>query len=153
MIYKLERKLEIPISLEKCWDFFSDPSNLKKITPDHMDFKIVHRSGDRMYAGQIISYKVKPVLKIPLSWTTEITHVEEPMYFVDEQRFGPYSFWHHQHHFEETKNGVLMTDIVHYKLPLGILGRMMNTIMVKKQLNDIFDYRTKAVEKEFGLIS
>ena len=126
MIYKLEREQQIKISLEECWGFFSDPMNLKKITPDYMDFKILSRSGDKMYAGQIISYTVKPLLKMPLRWTTEITHVKEPHYFVDEQRFGPYVLWHHQHHFTPNEDGILMKDIVHYKLPFWIFGRMAN---------------------------
>jgi ligand-binding SRPBCC domain-containing protein len=102
-----------------------------------------------MYAGQIIEYKVSPILGIPLYWMTEITHVEQHKFFVDEQRFGPYSMWHHQHHFREVPGGVEMTDIVHYKMPFWFLGDIANTLFVKKQLNDIFNYRFKAVEKIF----
>jgi ligand-binding SRPBCC domain-containing protein len=103
-----------------------------------------------MYSGQIIEYTVKPILGIPLYWMTEITHVIDKQYFVDEQRFGPYSLWHHQHHFKEIEGGVEMTDIVHYKLPLWILGDIAQVIMVKSQLNGIFSHRYIAVEERFG---
>ncbi|MCW3113213.1 MAG: hypothetical protein JWR18_1609 [Segetibacter sp.] len=103
-----------------------------------------------MYAGQIIEYTVKPILGIPLYWMTEITHVDEGKYFVDEQRFGPYSLWHHQHHFKEVSGGVEMTDLVHYKLPFWILGDLANALFVSKQLREIFDFRYKTVEEKFG---
>jgi hypothetical protein len=103
-----------------------------------------------MYAGQIIEYTVKPLLGIPLYWMTEITHVQEGAYFVDEQRFGPYIMWHHQHHFKEVTGGVMMTDIVHYKIPLGFLGDIAHWLFVKKQLQGIFDFRFKAVIDKWG---
>jgi ligand-binding SRPBCC domain-containing protein len=103
-----------------------------------------------MYAGQIIEYKVKPILGIPLYWMTEITQVKDQQYFIDEQRFGPYTLWHHQHHFKAVPEGVEMTDIVHYKIPLGFIGRIANTIFVQKQLKNIFDFRFKAAEEYFG---
>ena len=106
-----------------------------------------------MYAGQIIEYKVKPVLGIPVYWMTEITHVEEGKFFVDEQRFGPYSFWHHQHHFKENEHGVEMTDLVHYKIPFGFLGDLTQALFVGKQLESIFEFRKKAVDQIFGGVS
>ena len=142
---------KIPISLDKAWDFFSNPANLQAITPDNMGFKVISKHhGDTMYAGQVIEYTVKPVLGIPLYWMTEITQVKDKEYFIDEQRFGPYSLWHHQHHFKAINGGVEMTDIVHYKNPLGILGKLANTLFVSRQLKAIFDYRVKKVEKMFG---
>ena len=150
-VYSLKTIQQIPISLEQAWDFFSRPDNLKEITPSRLGFEIISKHhGTKMYPGQIIEYKVKPILGIPLYWMTEITHVQEQQYFVDEQRFGPYSLWHHQHHFSAIKGGVEMTDIVHYKLPLWILGDFANTIMVQAQLAQIFDFRFEAVEKRFG---
>jgi ligand-binding SRPBCC domain-containing protein len=150
-VYSIKTVQRIPISLEKAWDFFSKPDNLKDITPNNLGFNIVSKHhGDRMYAGQIIEYTVKPILGIPLYWMTEITHVAEQQYFVDEQRYGPYSMWHHQHHFKAIEGGVEMTDIVHYKLPLWILGDIANTIMVKAQLKGIFNFRYKAVDEKFG---
>ena len=142
---------KIPISLEKAWDFFSNPANLQAITPDNMGFKVISKHhGDTMYAGQIIEYKVKPVFNIPLYWMTEITQVKDNQYFIDEQRFGPYSLWHHQHHFKAIDGGVEMTDIVHYKNPLGVLGRLANTFFVKKKLDTIFNFRYQKVEEMFG---
>ncbi len=137
--------------MEKTWDFFSSPKNLQEITPDYMGFNITSDLGDgKMYPGQIITYTVSPLLNIPIKWMTEITHVEDHKYFIDEQRFGPYSLWHHQHWFEEVDGGVMMKDIVHYALPLGPIGRMMKGIFIGKQLEDIFNYRVEAVEKLFN---
>jgi ligand-binding SRPBCC domain-containing protein len=150
-VYSLKTVQHIPVSIEKAWDFFSSPANLQAITPSHLGFQIISQHhGEKMYAGQIIEYKVRPLLNIPLYWMTEITHVEHQRYFVDEQRFGPYSLWHHQHHFKEVDGGVEMTDIVHYKLPLFWLGDIAQTLFVKNQLKTIFDYRFEAVEKLFG---
>ncbi len=150
-VYSLKTIQTIPVSLNEAWDFFSSPANLQTITPDGMGFKIISQHhGERMYAGQIIEYKVSPVPGIPLYWMTEITHVEDKKYFVDEQRFGPYSLWHHQHHFKEVTEGVEMTDIVHYKLPLWFLGDVAHALFVKKQLQHIFDYRYKKVEELFS---
>jgi ligand-binding SRPBCC domain-containing protein len=149
-VYSLKTVQFLPISLEKAWDFFSSPANLQKITPAKMGFEIVSKHhGEKMYPGQIIEYTVKPVLGIPLYWMTEITHVDDQRYFIDEQRFGPYSLWHHQHHFKEVEGGVEMTDIVHYKMPFWFLGDIANSLFVKKQLKGIFDYRFAAVEKLF----
>jgi ligand-binding SRPBCC domain-containing protein len=142
---------KIPVSLEKAWDFFSNPANLQAITPANMGFKVISKHhGDTMYAGQIIEYTVKPMLGIPLYWMTEITQVKDKQYFIDEQRFGPYSLWHHQHHFKAIEGGVEMTDIVHYKNPLGFMGRLANSIFVKNKLDTIFNYRYQKVEELFG---
>jgi ligand-binding SRPBCC domain-containing protein len=149
-VYSLKTIQKLPITLEQAWDFFSSPANLKEITPDNLGFKIVSQHhGHKMYAGQIIEYTVSPVLGIPMYWMTEITHVENKKYFVDEQRFGPYSMWHHQHHFKTVDGGVEMTDIVHYKLPFWFLGDIAHFLFVNKQLKNIFDYRYKIVEQKF----
>ncbi len=150
--HQLNTTQRLPISLEKAWDFFSSPVNLKEITPDYMGFDITSGfgEGDKMYPGMIITYKVKPVAGIPLNWMTEITHIEDKKYFVDEQRFGPYSLWHHQHWFKEIEGGVEMQDKINYKLPLGFLGDIANSLFVKKQLQGIFDYRYKKLEEVFG---
>jgi len=141
----------MPVSLEDAWSFFSSPANLKKITPPYMGFHITSDLGDgNMYPGQIITYIVTPVLGIPMSWATEITHVVDNRYFVDEQRFGPYAFWHHQHWFTEKDGGVEMTDIVHYALPFDPLGRLVHKPLVRKKLEEFFDYRFKSVETLFG---
>jgi ligand-binding SRPBCC domain-containing protein len=150
-VYQLKSVQNLPISLEKAWDFFSSPANLGAITPPHMNFKIISTNqGAAMYQGQIIEYKVSPIPGIRLYWMTEITHVSDRQFFVDEQRFGPYRLWHHQHHFKEIPGGVEMIDLVHYKVPFWILGDIANTLFVKKQLQQIFDFRYQAVEKLFG---
>jgi len=148
-VYSLRTVQIIPCTIEKAWAFFSDPANLAEITPDNLKFQILSAGGGEMYPGQIIEYHVHPLLNIPLYWMTEITHVEPMKYFVDEQRFGPYSLWHHQHHFKEVPGGVEMTDIVHYKLPMWFLGDIANELFVKKQLKEIFDYRTEKVNALF----
>lgn len=146
-LFKLESKQFLPITLEEAWDFFSSPDNLKKITPDHMGFFITSENQGKMYPGMLITYIVTPLLGIKMRWCTEITQVEEKKYFIDEQRFGPYKMWHHQHHFKEVAGGVEMTDIVHYGIPLGILGQLANKLFVRNQLEEIFEYRAQAVKK------
>ncbi len=142
---------KIPVSLDEAWAFFSNPANLQAITPDGMGFTIISKHhGDVMYAGQLIEYKVRPLAGIPIYWMTEITQVKDRAYFIDEQRFGPYSLWHHQHHFREIPGGVEMTDIVHYRNPLGILGKVANALFVKQKLKTIFDFRYRKVEELFG---
>ena len=149
-LYQLRTKQELPISLEKAWKFFSDPKNLKDITPNEMNFNIISGADKSIYAGQIIQYKVSPVLGINLKWVTEITHVKENEYFVDEQRFGPYSLWHHKHFFKKINGGILMEDIVDYKIPYGLIGQFAHVIFVKKKLKKIFNYRHTKLEKLFG---
>lgn len=149
--YTIKTVQRLPIDIHTAWDFFSSPKNLKLITPNHLGFEILSNSdSETMFAGQIITYNVRPILGIPLFWMTEITHVEVGRYFVDEQRFGPYALWHHKHFFKEIEGGVEMTDLVHYKLPLGILGNLAHWLFVKKQLKTIFDYREKALTARFG---
>lgn len=150
-IYQLKRTQVLPISLDEAWDFFSTPLNLNAITPDDLGFEILtDLKGKKMFQGMIINYKVSPFPFVKLRWTTEITHVEDKKYFVDEQRFGPYAFWHHKHFFEETEGGVLMTDIVDYGLPLGPLGRLGNSILVHSKLNHIFNHRYTAIQNHFS---
>ncbi len=145
-------KQKVNASMEEVWDFISSPKNLKEITPDYMGFDITSKSlPEKMYAGMIISYLVKPVLGIETQWVTEITHVEDHKFFVDEQRVGPYKMWHHQHHIEPIEDGVLMKDIVSYQPPFGFIGVIVNRIMIRPKLNEIFDYRTQAIEKRFGV--
>ncbi len=142
---------QLPITLDEAWLFFSNPANLKEITPAHMDFVVTSKHhGEKMYPGQIIRYIVKPVLGIPLNWCTEITHVVDRKYFIDEQRFGPYAFWHHQHHFAEVDGGVVMTDILNYKVPLGFLGDIADAVFINNEVKVIFEYRKKVLTERFG---
>lgn len=151
-IYRLYRKQTIPVSLDMAWDYFSSPHNLKEITPPDMAMTVTGNSGtEKMYAGQMITYTVSPLMGIKLFWLTEITHVKDREYFVDEQRIGPYALWHHLHRFKEVPGGVDMEDIVHYKLPLGPLGWIAHALFVRKKLEGIFEYRLKVLEKRFGV--
>ncbi len=152
--YALKFVQQIPCSLQDAWSFFSSPANLVKITPATFGFEVISRHhGEQMYQGQIIEYKVKPLLGIPLYWMTEITHVEPMKFFVDEQRYGPYSFWHHQHLFREVEGGVEMTDIVHYKIPMWFIGDIANALLVRSKLNKMFEYRKQKVEEIFGRLA
>lgn len=137
--------------MDEAWGYFSTPSNLQEITPNELKFKVLSDiKHEKMYAGQIINYIVTPILGIPMRWTTEITHVVSGKYFVDEQRFGPYSFWHHKHFFAPVEGGVLATDIIDYALPLGFLGRLANGMFVKRQIENIFDFREHKLRELFG---
>ena len=140
-IYRLETIQKLPISQKKAWDFLSDPKNLKTITPDYMGFEIMSGEADTMYAGQIIQYVVRPLFGIPTTWVTEITHINEGSYFVDEQRVGPYDLWHHKHFIKPIKD---------YKIPMGILGIIIHPIIVAPKLKEIFEYRKNALIKLFG---
>ena len=150
-LYQFRKQQKVNTTIDELWDFISSPANLKEITPDYMGFDITSEElPKKMYPGMIISYKVSPLLGIKTTLVTEITQVRDKEYFVDEQRVGPYSIWHHQHLIESINNGVLMTDIVSYKPPFGFLGAIANSILIKSKLNEIFDYRTIALEKRYG---
>ena len=149
-IYTLHKKQNLPISVEQAWQFLSSPANLKTITPDYMSFDILSGADRPMFAGQIIQYIVTPVLGIKTKWVTEITHVKDNAYFVDEQRFGPYALWHHKHFIKEIDGGVEMEDIIDYKVPFGVLGQLVHPIIVKPKLEEIFNYRTQKLEELFG---
>jgi len=150
-VHSIKAVQKIPSDINTVWDFFSSASNLEKITPGNLRFTVIsHHHGDKIHAGQIIEYTISPVLGIPLYWMTEITHVREKEYFADEQRYGPYSMWHHQHHFKQIEGGVEMTDIVHYKIPIWFLGELAHSLFVKKQLQEIFRYRVKTINELFG---
>lgn len=149
-IYRLHTIQNLPISINEAWNFLSDPVNLKTITPDYMGFEILSGAEKKMFPGQIIQYIVTPILGIPTKWVTEITHVRKGEYFVDEQRFGPYSLWHHKHFLKPIKNGVEMEDIIDYKIPFGLFGQMIHPILVKPKLNEIFKYREIKLVELFG---
>jgi ligand-binding SRPBCC domain-containing protein len=149
--YQFKREQKVNSTLEEVWDFISSPRNLKEITPDYMGFDITTENlPEKMYPGMIISYTVTPLLGIKTTWVTEITQVKDKVYFVDEQRVGPYTIWHHEHFIEPIEGGVLMKDIVSYKPPFGFLGSIANTLVIKKKLNEIFNYRTKALDERYG---
>ncbi|MBO9681764.1 MAG: SRPBCC family protein [Flavisolibacter sp.] len=141
---------KLPLSLKETWKFFSNPHNLLTITPPFLNLKVTNEIyGNEAYAGQIITYKVKPIAGIGVSWITEITHVEKEKMFVDEQRKGPYKLWHHQHHFASIEGGTEMRDIVHYRLPFGIAGEIAHPL-IKKKLLQIFQFRFEKINELFG---
>ncbi|NCG04288.1 MAG: cell division inhibitor [Bacteroidetes bacterium] len=152
-MYQYTSRQELAITMEQAWTFLSDPKNLKRITPDYMGFDIISGAERKMFPGQIIQYRLTPILGIPFRWVTEITHVQEGEFFVDEQRFGPYTFWHHKHFIKKTENGVVMEDIVDYKLPLGPLGWLAHVLFVRGKVKQIFDYREKALNEIFNSTS
>jgi ligand-binding SRPBCC domain-containing protein len=150
-VYSLKTVQRIPVDIDTAWRFFSKPGNLKNITPKNLGFKVISKHHTEvMYPGQIIEYKVSPLFGIPLYWMTEITHVEDKKFFVDEQRYGPYCLWHHQHHFKSIEAGIEMTDIVHYKIPFWFIGDIANALFVRNQLKKIFAFRYAAAVKYLG---
>ena len=151
-VFKLQRQQDLAVEGKACWDFFADPQNLKQITPDYMGFDIVEGGDCEMYEGQIIAYKVSPLLNLKVTWLTEITHVKQGKFFVDEQRFGPYKFWHHKHFFEEIPGGTRCRDEIHYLPPMTWLAGLIDHYLIKDKLNEIFDYRAKILEEKFGLM-
>ncbi|TSJ43582.1 SRPBCC family protein [Mucilaginibacter corticis] len=151
--YRLQFAQNLPIPLAETWDFFTSPLNLAKITPPQMRFEVTspYEANSKVYEGMIITYKITPLFGIKMNWMTEITHVKDQQYFVDEQRFGPYALWHHEHHFKEIKGGVQMTDILNYAVPYGVIGRLSNKLLVGNEIKKIFKYREKAINEMFGV--
>ncbi len=152
-VYSFKRVQQIPVDINTAWNFFSMADNLDKITPASLGFKIIsaNSSSLHIFAGQLIEYRVKPLFGIAVYWMTEITHVKEKEYFIDEQKVGPYILWNHQHHFKPIANGVEMIDIVHYKIPFWFIGDVANGLIVTKKLKKIFDFRFKVIEEMFGV--
>lgn len=151
-LFRLERVQLLPIGLDQAWDFFSDPANLGRITPDWLCFDVRCTLPERMFAGQVIEYRIRLNPVVTVRWITEITHVEEGVRFVDEQRFGPYRFWHHLHTFEAVPEGVRMTDSVHYGLGFSFLGDALERFYVRPKLEAIFDHRGKTLRELFGCV-
>ncbi len=147
--YVLERRQVLPTDLETAWRFFSDPANLRLITPPWLDFRITSRLPARIYPGLIITYRIRPLAGLAVPWVSEITQVEAPRYFVDEQRQGPYRFWHHQHRLREVGASVEKTDLVHYRLPGGLLGIGLHAVLIRRKLDEIFRFRYHALQRVF----
>ena len=141
----LKQEQLLPISLSEAWAFFATPRNLNDVTPKNMVFQITSELPDKMYAGLFITYRLKPLFNIPLRWVTEITHIEENAFFVDEQRLGPYRIWHHEHHFKSVEGGVLMTDIIHYHVGLSFVGVLAERLFVNKMVAGIFEFRRETL--------
>ena len=147
------REQFLKITPQQCWDYFATPVNLNDITPRDMQFEITSLPSDKMYAGMLITYVVRPFLRIPFSWCTEITHIREGVYFVDEQRVGPFRIWHHEHHFKAVEGGILMTDILYYDIGKSVLGWLAGLLGVHRRVHEIFEFRRLALEKKFNAVS
>lgn len=152
-MYKIEQIQRVPIPKEEAWAFFSNPKNLKEVTPNNIGFSFADDLGEKMYKGMVVRYTVAPLFGVKLKWATEITAIMENDYFVDHQLSGPYKIWHHQHFFKQIKGGTELKDIVHYELPFGILGKLAHPLLVKQKLKEIFEYRRQQIELKFGTLS
>jgi ligand-binding SRPBCC domain-containing protein len=153
-VYQFKQSQFIPADLNTVWDFFSSPKNLYAITPPDMNFEIIEMNGgEKMHAGQLISYKVSPFPFVRMKWVTEIKNVEHKRFFTDDQKHGPFALWVHQHFFLEADNGVVMTDEISYAVPFGVLGRIANWMLVEKQITSIFKYRTERIKSLFPVKS
>ena len=148
-VYELKKTQYLPTTLEKAWDFFSNPTNLKKITPPSLGLEITSEPADKIYEGMIITYNVNPFPFYRTTWITEITHIDYLHRFIDEQRLGPYKLWHHQHFFSEADNGIIMEDLIHYSVPYGYIGNLLNTVYIARNLDYIFNYRSKILDNLF----
>ncbi|HEX8904280.1 MAG TPA: SRPBCC family protein [Longimicrobiaceae bacterium] len=147
-LHRLEQRQSFPAPMDRVWDFFADPRNLALVTPPEMRLQITSELPERVYAGLLITYRLRPIAGVPVNWVNEITHVERPHRWIDEQRFGPYRFFQHQHHFREIEGGVEMLDLVHYAMPRGAgpVGR----VMVARALRALFAYRGQVLERHLG---
>jgi ligand-binding SRPBCC domain-containing protein len=142
---------QIPVSLDEAWSFFSSPGNLARITPPEMMFRITNGAGDKsIEEGMIITYTLYPFMMLPVRWETEITSVSRPFFFEDRQKSGPYESWHHRHIFSKIDGGVEMTDILEYRLPMDYFGELVNTLIVSRRLEEVFDYRRRKIVEILG---
>lgn len=148
-LYRIRRTQILPTTIESAWEFFSSPLNLPGITPPWLNLEVVSPDTGEMFPGMVICYRVTPLAGIPLTWITEITHFEKHRYFVDEQRFGPYRFWHHQHFFMPVGRGVEITDTVHYGFAFGPFGRLAHALIIRQKLAEIFDFRHNRLKALF----
>lgn len=151
-VHRFDTTTVLPIPREEAWRFFSDPRNLARITPPEMGFAITCEVPEHVYAGLMITYHVRPMFNVPVTWVTEITSVVEGERFVDEQRAGPYAMWHHEHHFRDVPGGTEMRDIVHYAVPGGPLGDLVHHYVVARRVAEIFAHRRRVLDTRFGTV-
>ena len=149
-IYHLYRRQHLNLTIHEAWKFFSSPYNLNDITPDFFHVKITSEVPEKIYAGLMISYRMKAVLGIPMDWLSEISHCDEPKRFVYEQRIGPFKFWSHEVCLTEEQNGVVLEDIMFYAMPMGWLGQFINSVLIASKLEHIFDNRRNYLHSTWG---
>ncbi len=138
------------MTIHEAWKFFSSPYNLNDITPEFFQVNITSEVPEKIYAGLMISYRMKAVLGIPMDWLSEISHCDEPKRFVYEQRIGPFKFWSHEVCLTEEQNGVVLEDIMFYAMPMGWLGQFINSVLIASKLEHIFDNRRNYLHSTWG---
>jgi ligand-binding SRPBCC domain-containing protein len=146
--HTLRREHWIPRTVDEVFAFFSNAGNLEEITPRFLGFRILTPGPIHMAAGTRIRYRLS-LHGAPVKWTTEIRRWDPPRGFVDVQLSGPYELWHHTHRFEALNGGTRMTDVVRYRLPFGWIGRAMNALKVRRDVERIFDYRNQRIDEIF----
>ena len=146
----LEREIILDTDPDTLWEFLSTPVNLNDLTPPELHFQILSEVPEKMYNGLTILYEIQIPFFGKRRWLTEIKHIEEGTFFVDEQRVGPYKLWYHQHRIEALDKKSRMIDRVCYQLPFGVLGLLVHRLWVKNMLETIFSYRTTRLAERFG---
>ena len=149
-LHRLRTVQQLPVPPEQVWDFFVSPKNLARVASPQLDFQMTNEPLDPLRPGSLLTYRLRPLFGVPLTWMTEIRHMEPPHYFVDEQRFGPYKLWHHQHDFRPIEGGTEVVDDLHYALPLSPLGELAHGL-VRRRLEEIFAFRRQVLEAHFGI--
>jgi ligand-binding SRPBCC domain-containing protein len=149
-VFTIERRQRLKVSREEAYRFISNPALMGGIIPADLGLQVLNHIPDRVYEGLLLHYRLKPLFGVPVHWLGEITYCDEPSRFVDEQRLGPFAFWHHEHRLREIPGGVEMSDLIHYAVPFGPLGSVVNTLVLGPRLRRIFDYRESALARKFG---
>ena len=148
-IHRFESVQILPISLSEAWGFFSTPANLDDMTPPELAFETLSGGDEAMFPGQIIVHRIQILPGIWSQWVTEIVEVADGHYFIDEQRSGPYRFWHHLHRFESCPEGVRILDRVHYALPFHPFSAPFHGLFIQPKLEQIFQFRREILERRF----
>ncbi len=151
-IYQLYRRQHLNMNLIQAWDFFSSPHNLNAITPDFFHVTMTSNVPEKIYAGLMVSYRMKAVFGIPMDWLSEVSHCDEPHYFVYQQSIGPFKFWSHEVRLTEESNGIMLEDIMFYAMPFGWLGSLFHRVLIADRLKQIFDTRRDYLQSRFGEI-
>lgn len=150
-IYQLYRRQTLNLALQEAWDFFSSPYYLNQITPDFFKIEITSKVPGKIYAGLMISYRMKAVFGWPMVWLSEISHCDEPHRFVYQQGIGPFKFWSHEVCLTEEHDYIVMEDIVFYAMPWGWLGQALHALLIGAKLRRIFDTRQQYLQAKWGV--
>jgi hypothetical protein len=149
-MYRLQRRQLVGGDLPQVFGFFKSPHNLELMTPPWLGFRVLDATDREVREGTRISYRLR-LHGIPVRWESRITEYVENEMFADEQIVGPYRHWYHQHLFRAVQGGVVMEDDVEYGMPFGVLGRLTHAVFVRRQLEQIFDYRVRVIGERFPL--